>query len=151
LVIESPLVVDPAVERPHVGICRGHVVDHQRFDAQAERRENQARGQALTVHPRQACITLLEFWLRRPEVRSLLDGARSRALVQAAWLAHHAEGVVGAQIPVHPVAEYQATGSVVDLHPTWCSMGKLRIGVSEKRILGLVVVIVGVKEAVPER
>ena len=151
LVVEAPVLVEPAVERAERGTRRGKVVAQRLFHADTERGEEQRAVDALLVHHLQPDVAVAVGGVGRFEVAEQLDDARAalvvpaEVLLETARLGEVAERGVRDE-PVHATTDEQAR-LAVDLGPLHRPLGVLGFDVAGERVGRLVVVVVGVEAA----
>ncbi len=75
LVVEAPVVVEPAVECMEVRVQLLGIVLHEVLDAHSERGEQQDALDALAVHEREPCVAVDVLGLHRLYDRALRDAA----------------------------------------------------------------------------
>ena len=155
LVGVAPIVLEPAVEGLEGGDQGRRVVSKRLLHADPERREQEAPVEALLVHdpqPGVAVAVLRVNGLELTEEGPHVLGARvatSEVLVEAARLRDGIEERVGDEavdLPAH-----QQTPATVDLRPLHGPLGHFGIDVAGVGVGRLVVVVVGVEDAVLER
>ena len=149
LIVESPVIVEPQVERVEIGVGHLDVIHNQLFDADGQRWEQQGGFDALAVHHFQTRGPLPKLRPDRFQVGPVLSLDRRPALSQATGPPHDTESLIRPQMPIDLVAKHQPlTAAVSHLHPSGRLVGQRRSQVPEKGIFRFVVVIVRVEEPV---
>ncbi|MBK7948080.1 MAG: hypothetical protein IPK00_04935 [Deltaproteobacteria bacterium] len=149
-VVEAPGVVDPAVERAQVRDAGGRVVAQLPFHAEAEARPHHDRLDLLLVHPFEAGLAVVEA-RDLPRLNHVGVGERSVARVLVgddgtgaadAVDGRHLEVVGG--VAADP--RLSATRRVaLDVNG---AVGEGRVEEAREGVVGLVIVVVGVDEAI---
>ena len=151
--VESPVLVEPAVERPEGGLQRGQVAAQRLLHADPEGREEQRSVESLPVELGDACrsVAILRVLRDRVEVAEhrlqveALGIAAAEVVLEAAGRGDRIERGVRDEL-VDP-APYEQAPLAPDLGPLHAALGHLRVDVARERVLRLVVVVVGVEGA----
>ena len=153
VVVEAPVVVQPAVERPEREAHRFGVVPQQLLVDHPERREQPATREPLIVERLQPSVAIAVLGADRLVIAQALErvdalGVAAEVVVQAARLRDRVERGVGdgaADAPADHVVL-----PAVDRGPLHAARPEGGVEVAGERVLGLVVVVVGVEDGVTE-
>ena len=153
LVVESPVLVEPAVEGAERGARGRQVVPERLLHPDAQRREEQRAVELLVVHHLQPHVAIAVRRIDRLEVAEEVDDAvtllvvAAEVLLEAPGRSKPVERRVRDEA-VHAAADEQP-GASVDLCPLHRALGVLGLDVPRERVHRLVVVVVGVEAAQP--
>ncbi len=154
--VEAPVLVEPRVERGERGVEGGDVAPQRLLHADAEGGEQQRAVHALLVeqgHPGIAvavagvAIDGLQLAEHRLEVEPVLVAA-PEVVLEAARPGDGVEGGVGDELVDLP--GHQQPALAADVGPLHAPLGHGGVDVADERVLGLVVVVVGVEGPKPE-
>ena len=153
LAVVAPVVVQPPVEAPHHGDCRVDVVAEELLVEHAERREQPDRMQALGVHHLETGLRVHVVVGQRLAVAQHLGGVPAlgvplEVVAQRSGLGDGVPGRIGHR-PGQPAPDevVLAAAHVHPLHHPGLHRG---VDVAGERVVGLVVVVVGVEGPVAE-
>src|SRR5581483_5809565 len=151
---EAPVLLEPAVERAQARVEDVGRLAQLRLDADARGREDEARLDVLLVHAREARLAIDELRHREPvdRVQVRAPALLGEAAEERLHRTRRADVVArrDAEEVAPLVADVHARGTLASPVDPDRAIAPLRLDVAGEAVVGLVVVVVGVEDAVTE-
>ena len=149
LVREAPVLMEPTVEGAERSLHRREIVDERLLHADTQRREEQCALDAEAVHGLEADLAVAVCGIAGKQIaEEILDAVAlgivaAEVLLEAARCRKHVEGRVRDE-PID-LAAHQQHLLAVDISPLHAATLELGLDVAGERVLGLVVMVVGIE------